>query len=167
MPLIDLLPRVNATLNGVAGVLLLCGLYLIKRRNIEAHRKVMIGAFVMSSLFLVSYVTYHTLRQQAEGIGHTKWVIDGWMRPTYYTILLTHIVLAAFVPFLAIRTLWLGSKRQDARHRRLARWTWPIWMYVSVTGVIVYAMLYEVQPRLRSDDVPLSVQPEPPTLQEP
>jgi uncharacterized membrane protein YozB (DUF420 family) len=83
-----------------------------------------------------------------DGVGHTKWEVDGILRPIYYTILISHVCLAAAVPFLAIRTLWLGVKDDIVRHRRWARITWPIWMYVSVTGVIVYLMLYHLHPAL-------------------
>jgi len=152
---LDWFPRINAALNAVAGVLLVVALIHIRRGRIDAHRRVMLSAFAVSVVFLVSYLTYHTLRQAAEGVGHTRWVVDTWLRPTYYAVLVSHVILAAAVPVLAILTLRLGLKRQDDRHRRLARWTWPIWMYVSVTGVVVYAMIYEVQPRLVAAGAPV------------
>lgn len=143
-----LLPTVNASLNGVAAMLLLVGWRLIRRGYRSAHQRVMIAAFLTSVVFLVCYVTYHSLRQAEEGVGHTRWEVDGAIRWVYYAILISHVVLAAAVPFLAIRTLWLATAARFDAHRRLARITWPIWMYVSVTGVIVYAMLYHIQPML-------------------
>lgn len=142
------LPAVNASLNALSGVLLAVGYALVKRRRLVAHRRVMVAACCVSIAFLVSYLTYHTLRQMEQGIGHTRWVVEGWLRSTYYTILLTHVVLAATVPPLAIWAVALGYRRRYERHRRVAKVTWPIWMYVSVTGVIVYFMLYHLQPAL-------------------
>lgn len=142
--LLHILPRANASLNGVAAVLLLIGFVLIKRGRQDAHKKVMVSAFAVSTLFLMSYMTYHSLKA---GL-HTPWEIEGWLRTVYYLILITHIVLAATVPFLAIALLWLGFKKRHTVHRKLAVFAWPIWMYVSVTGVLVYLLLYELQPRL-------------------
>ena len=130
------LPALNAILNASAAVLLIIGYRLIRRRKIEAHRRVMIAAFGLSVLFLISYLTYHAQ------VGSVRYQKTGAIRSVYLTILATHTVLAALVPFLAIVTLYRGLKRDDARHRRIARWTLPIWLYVSVTGVIVYLMLY-------------------------
>ncbi|MCC6908849.1 MAG: DUF420 domain-containing protein [Phycisphaerales bacterium] len=146
--LLKALPTVNASLNALAAVLLLIGRVLIRQGRKAAHMRCMIGAFLVSVVFLVSYVTYHTLRQMEQGLGHTKWEVDGLLRWVYYAILLSHVVLAAAVPFLAVRTLWLASSGRFAQHRRLAVVTWPIWMYVSVTGVLVYLMLYHLQPLL-------------------
>lgn len=131
------LPALNAILNASSALLLIIGYRLIRRGNIEAHRKVMIGAFAMSVLFLISYLVYHAQ------VGSVRYQKTGAIRTVYLTILATHTVLAALVPFLAIITLSRGLKRSDARHRRIARWTLPIWLYVSVTGVIVYLMLYQ------------------------
>jgi protein SCO1/2/putative membrane protein len=131
------LPALNAILNASSAVLLIIGFRLIRRRKIDAHRKVMIAAFAMSVLFLISYLIYHAQ------VGSVRYEKTGAIRTVYLTILATHTVLAALVPFLAIITLSRGLKRSDARHRRIARWTLPIWLYVSVTGVIVYLMLYQ------------------------
>lgn len=123
-------------LNGIAGILLLIGFVLIKNKKIEAHRRVMISAFAVSTLFLISYLTYH---------AHAKIVYfqgTGAIRAVYLTILGTHTVLAAAVPVLAIITLSRGLARKFDRHRAIAKWTWPIWMYVSITGVVVYLMLF-------------------------
>jgi uncharacterized membrane protein YozB (DUF420 family) len=134
-----MLPALNATLNAIAMVLLLVGYYLIKQKRWEAHRSVMISAFAVSTLFLISYLTYHYLR----GGMSTPFGGEGIIRSVYYFILVTHIVLAAVTPVLAIMSLSRGLQRRYDRHRRIARWTFPIWLYVSVTGVLVYLMLYQ------------------------
>jgi uncharacterized membrane protein YozB (DUF420 family) len=131
------LPAVNATLNGVAGVLLLIGFLLIRSRRIDWHRRFMIGAFVASSLFLVSYLVYHAQ------VGSVRFTRQGLVRPLYFTILITHVVLAAAVLPLAILTLTRGLRGRFSAHRAIARWTLPIWLYVSVTGVLVYVLLYQ------------------------
>jgi uncharacterized membrane protein YozB (DUF420 family) len=131
------LPAVNASLNAVSGVLLLCGYVLIRARRIAAHRAVMIAAFATSSLFLVCYLVYHAQ------VGSVPFPRHGLVRPLYFAVLITHIVLAAAVPPLAIVTITRGLKGRYAQHRRIARWTFPIWMYVSVTGVLVYVLLYQ------------------------
>lgn len=138
------LPHVNASLNGLATLLLAAGFVFIKRRNVAAHRACMLAAFGTSVLFLASYLTYHTARQMKEGVGHTKFAGEGAAAAVYYTLLISHIVLAAAVPVLAILTLRYAFRGDLPRHRRIARWTWPIWMYVSVTGVLVYLMLYHL-----------------------
>jgi uncharacterized membrane protein YozB (DUF420 family) len=131
------LPAVNATLNGIAGVLLLIGFLLIRSRRIELHRRFMIAAFAASSLFLVSYLVYHAQ------VGSVRFTRQGFVRPLYFTILITHVVLAAAVLPLAILTLTRGLKGRFSAHRAIARWTLPIWLYVSVTGVLVYVLLYQ------------------------
>ena len=140
------LPHVNAFLNTVSAALLVTGYVLVRRGRIEAHRRAMLAAFIVSAAFLVSYVTYHTLLAYYLGQGPTRFRGEGFVRPVYFTVLLTHTVLAvAVVPFILL-TLRRGLRRQDERHRRLARWTLPVWLYVSVTGVVVYAMLYHLYP---------------------
>jgi len=131
------LPALNATLNAISFVLLLTGWILIRQRRITQHRRVMIAAFIVSSLFLVSYLTYHAQ------VGSVRFTRHGFVRPVYFTILITHITLAAVVLPLAIVTLSRGLAAKYDRHRRIARWTLPIWMYVSVTGVLVYVLLYK------------------------
>jgi uncharacterized membrane protein YozB (DUF420 family) len=131
------LPAVNATLNAASGVLLLIAYLLIRARRIEQHRKVMIAAFSTSSLFLVCYLVYHAQ------VGSVPFTRQGFVRPLYFGILITHVTLAALVLPLAIVTLSRGLKRRYPQHRRIARWTFPIWMYVSVTGVLVYVLLYQ------------------------
>ena len=130
------LPAVNATLNGISGVLLIAGYLLMRARRIELHRRVMIAAFVTSSLFLICYIVYHA------NVGSVRFTRPGFVRPLYFTILITHVTLAATVPPLAIITLSRGLKARYPQHRRIARWTFPIWLYVSVTGVLVYVLLY-------------------------
>ena len=132
------LPTLNAALNAAAAVLLVCGLVSIRRRRIAVHRRFMVGAFVTSVLFLASYVTYHAQAGSRPFPGH------GPIRLLYFAILVPHVVLAAGIVPLALVTLRRGLRRDDAAHRRLARWTWPIWMYVSITGVIIYVMLYHL-----------------------
>ena len=150
------LVHLNAALNTLATVLLIAGLVLIKQGRRQAHGRTMIAAFVVSCLFLISYLTYHYT------VLHVKFTHEGTIRTIYYTILLSHIALAVVVPFLATATLVfaiLGTGFRGAaelpeatrlrlltRHRSLARWTLPIWLYVSVTGVVVYAMLYHLWP---------------------
>jgi uncharacterized membrane protein YozB (DUF420 family) len=134
----DALPPINAVLNGLAAVLLVIGLILIKTRNIQAHRNVMLTAFGVSTVFLASYLTYHA---HAE-IVYFKGI--GVIRTIYMTILWTHTPLAAAVPVLAIITLNRGLKARFDKHRAIAKWTWPIWMYVNVTGVVIYFMLFQM-----------------------
>jgi putative membrane protein len=132
------LPALNATLNGIAGALLALGYYFIRDKRVAAHRACMLSAFVASTLFLVSYLIYHSQVGSRPFPGH------GGVRLLYFTILITHIVLAAAIVPMALITLRRGLKLDVARHRRIARWTWPLWMYVSVTGVVIYVMLYRL-----------------------
>jgi len=132
------LPGVNAILNATAALLLAIGYVLIRQRKIEAHRKVMLVAFSVSCFFLVSYLVYHF------NVGSVRFQKQGTIRTVYFAVLLTHTVLAAAVPPLAIITLRRGLSARYDPHRRIARWTLPIWLYVSVTGVVVYWMLYRM-----------------------
>ena len=132
------LPTVNATLNAISGIFLLTGYVLIKRREIQAHRNAMLGAFASSALFLISYVTYHA---QA---GSRPFTGQGPIRYIYFAILISHVVLAAVILPMAIATLSRGLAGRYAEHKRIAKKTFPAWMYVSVTGVIVYLMLYQM-----------------------
>jgi len=138
--IIRLLPTVNAVLNALATVLLLWGYVLIKGRREPAHKRVMITAFVVSILFLTCYLIYHW------NVGSVHFEGPPVVRTIYLGILLTHVTLAATVPFLAGATIYLGLRDRRARHRALARWTFPIWLYVSVTGVVIYLMLYHLYP---------------------
>ena len=139
MPQLTDLPTINAALNATSAVLLVIGYGLIRRRRIAAHRAVMIAAFSCSVLFLISYLTYHFQ------VGSVRFQGTGGVRTLYFAILLTHTVLAAAVPFLAAITLVRALRERFDRHRAIARWTLPIWLYVSVTGVAVYWMLYRME----------------------
>lgn len=132
------LPLVNATLNGIAAILLVTGYICIKRGRITAHRRAMITAFCTSVLFLVCYVIYHAHTGSRPFPGH------GPIRTVYFSILISHVVLAAVIPPLAGVTLLRGLRGRFDRHVPLARWTLPLWLYVSVTGIVVYLMLYQL-----------------------
>jgi len=134
-----MLPAVNATLNAIATLLLLWGFVLIRRKRWQEHRNVMMAAFIVSIVFLASYLTYHGLR----GGVSTPFGGEGAIRIVYYVVLVTHVILAAVVPVLAILSISRGLSRRFDKHRRIARWTFPIWLYVSITGVLVYFMLYQ------------------------
>lgn len=134
----DALAPVNATLNATSTAFLLAGFAFIRARRIEAHRKAMLGAVTASALFLVFYVTRFTLTGSHEFAG------EGVARTVYLAILFSHMVLAVVVLPLVVRLLFLASRERFAEHRRLARWTFPIWLYVSVTGIVVYILLYHV-----------------------
>jgi putative membrane protein len=134
------LATTDAALNATAGLLLVLGLIEIKRGREASHKRLMLAAFAVSIVFLACYLTYHLTNPPALFHG------QGLLRPIYFSILISHIVLAATVPFLAGATIYLGLKDRRAAHRRLAKFTWPIWFYVSVTGVVVYFMLYILYP---------------------
>ena len=134
--MISQLPAVNATLNAIAAVLLTCGYIMIRRHRIETHRRFMLAAFATSALFLTSYLVYHY------NIGSKPFPGQGPIRIVYFTILITHVILAAAVLPLALITLNHALRSRFEKHVPIARWTLPIWLYVSVTGVVVYVMLY-------------------------
>jgi uncharacterized membrane protein YozB (DUF420 family) len=136
------LPLVNATLNALSAVFLACGYRFIRQGRRRAHRNCMLAAVAASTIFLVSYLTYHLLVHSVTRFQH-----PAWFRPIYLLILLTHTVLAAtVVPMVAV-TLFRALKARFDPHRRIARWTWPVWMYVSVTGVLIYLLLYRIFPQ--------------------
>ena len=132
------LPALNATLNGISALLLTTGYVLIRRGRVVLHKRCMIAALVSSSLFLTSYVVYHL------HTGSRPFPGQGVIRVIYFAILLTHVVLAAAIVPLALITATRGLRSQFDRHARIARWTLPLWMYVSVTGVVIYLMLYQM-----------------------
>jgi putative membrane protein len=134
------LPTINAFLNATAAVLLVWGFTLIKQKRIAEHRRVMLSAFTVSCIFLACYLVYHY------NVGSVHFPRPGWVKTLYLTILTTHTILAVTVPFLAIITLNRALRGRFDKHRKIARWTFPIWLYVSVTGVIVYLMLYHLYP---------------------
>ena len=138
---VDALPHLNAALNAASAVLLVTGWILIKQRRIEQHRGCMIAAVVVSSLFLLSYVIYHA------NVGSKPFPGTGFIRTVYFAILIPHVILAAAVLPPILITFTRGLRRDDIRHRRLARKTLPVWLFVSVTGVIVYLMLYRLSPQ--------------------
>jgi uncharacterized membrane protein YozB (DUF420 family) len=146
MTLADL-PVVNASLNGVSAVCLTAGYYFIRRKNPIAHRNCMISAFVASTLFLACYLTYHGYLAYHLHRGPTRFVNPPAFRPVYLFILLTHTILAVVIVPLVLITLSRGLRRRFDLHKRIARWTWPCWMYVSVTGVIIYLLLYQIFPQ--------------------
>jgi uncharacterized membrane protein YozB (DUF420 family) len=134
------LPVLNAVLNAMSAILLSVGYRFIRRHQITAHKRCMLAACATSALFLISYLTYHYC------VGSMPFRGQGWVRPLYFTILISHTILAATIVPLAIMTLFRAWKADFRQHARLARWTLPIWLYVSVTGVIIYVMLYQLFP---------------------
>jgi len=134
----SIFPVIDATLNGITAVLLAVGHHFIKRGSLAKHRAVMISAFITSSVFLACYLYYHF------HVGSVHFRGRGWSRPLYFSILISHTTLAIVVLPMILTTLVLGLRSRFERHRGIARWTYPIWMYVSITGVIVYLMLYKI-----------------------
>jgi putative membrane protein len=130
------LPTVNAALNATAAVLIGIGFYFIKQKNIRAHKVCMVAALAVSGLFLTSYLFYHY------NVGSVRFTKQGWIRNVYFPLLLSHTVLAALVLPMVLRTTYLAFRNRFVDHVRIARWTFPTWMYVSITGVVVYLMLY-------------------------
>jgi putative membrane protein len=134
------LPAVNAVLNATSAVLLASGYGFIRRRQVTAHKRCMIAAFATSIMFLLSYLTYHY------NVGSMPFRGQGWVRPLYFTILISHTILAVVIVPVALITLFRAWKADFAKHVRIAKWTLPIWLYVSLTGIIVYWMLYQLFP---------------------
>lgn len=141
------LPAVNASLNGLSAVLLTAGYIFIRRKNIPAHRACMISAFCVSVIFLICYLTYHTYLGVVLHRGPTRFLHPLWFRPIYLTILLTHTVLALVIVPLILITLFRALRERFDQHKKIARWTLPLWLYVSVTGVVVYLLLYQIFPQ--------------------
>ncbi len=129
-------PAFNATLNATSAVLLVSGLIVIRAKRVGAHRAFMVAACLVTATFFVSYLLYHAQ------VGSVKFLGTGWMRPVYFAILISHTTLAIVIVPLVLRTLFLATRERFAEHKRLARWTFPLWLYVSVTGIVVYWMLY-------------------------
>lgn len=136
------IPALNACLNGLATILMTCGFIFIKQGKKESHRKMMLSAGTVSAVFLIGYVTHKIL---VRGV-HTPFGGEGVIRSIYYTMLISHILLAISIAYLVPRTFWFAIKGNFERHRKWARWTFPIWYYVSVTGVLVYLFLYQWWP---------------------
>ena len=142
------LPLINACLNALATVFLTFGFVFIKKGNKTAHRNCMVSAFVTSTVFLACYLTYHF---NTEAV--TRFVDPAWFRPIYLVLLFTHVVLAVVILPLIFMTLSRALKERFEQHKKIARWTWPLWMYVSITGVLIYLLLYQIfpQPKPKSD----------------
>ena len=134
----SVLPTLNAVLNGTSAVLIGVGRSFIRRGKVAQHRRLMIAAVISSSLFLISYLWYHA------HVGSRHFPGQGWSRPVYFSILFTHTVLAAALVPLVVVTLTRGLRGRYQRHKPIARWTYPVWMYVSITGVVIYLLLYHV-----------------------
>jgi len=141
------LPAVNACLNGLSTIFLTAGFVLIKRGNQRAHRNCMIAALASSTVFLVCYLYYHYQMKQVYGEAHTRFVDPAWFRPIYLAILFTHLIGAIAIVPLVIMTVSRAIRQKFELHKKIARWTWPIWMYVSVTGVVIYFLLYRIFPQ--------------------
>ncbi len=150
---VEHLPAVNATLNATAAVLLVAGWLLIKARRERPHKWAMLTAFGVSIVFLACYLLYHFQ------VGRVRFQGPANVRAFYLAMLASHVVLAATVPVLAGITIWLGLKDRRQKHRQLARWTFPIWLYVSVTGVLIYVMLYHIYPAPAADSIIEGVRP--------
>ena len=143
---LSIFPHLNASLNALSAVFLFTGFYFIMRREISRHRACMLAASISSGVFLISYLTYHSLRTYYFGLGPTRFTGEGLSRPIYFTILGSHTFLAALVTPFVLWTLWRGLRGDYERHKRIARLVFPVWIYVSITGVIVYLMLYQIYP---------------------
>ena len=141
------LPAVNACLNGFSAIFLTAGYCFIRKQNKIAHRNCMVSAFITSVLFLICYITYHSYVAYVLHKGPTVFKDPAWFRPIYLTILLTHTVLAVVIVPMVLMTLNRAIKQRFELHKKIARWTWPIWMYVSVTGVVIYLLLYKIFPQ--------------------
>lgn len=141
------LPAINASLNGLSAILLTAGYIFIRRGQKIAHRNCMISAFCVSIVFLCCYLTYHTYLAVVLHRGPTHFLQPEWFRPIYLTILLTHTILAMVIVPMILITITRALRERFDQHKRIARWTWPLWMYVSVTGVIVYLLLYQIFPQ--------------------
>jgi uncharacterized membrane protein YozB (DUF420 family) len=146
MDLLSVFPHLNASLNALSAIFLFCGFYFIIRSEVHKHRLCMLTASVVSGLFLISYVSYHSIRTYYFGLGPTRFSGTGLSRPIYFTILTSHTFLATTVAPFVVWTLWRALKGNFEKHKRLARLVFPVWIYVSVTGVIVYLMLYQLYP---------------------
>ena len=146
MDLLQIFPHLNAILNATSGTFLLIGFYFIHSREIAKHRASMLAAAGISAIFLVSYLSHHAIRTYYFGLGPTKFTGTGLIRPVYFTILTSHTILAALVAPFIVLTLWRGVKGQFEKHKKIARLVYPVWLYVSATGVIVYLILYQFYP---------------------
>lgn len=141
------LPLINAILNSCSALLLLAGYAAIKRDQKERHKRCMVSALITSTLFLTCYVIYHVGMQRVYGSAHTRFVDPAWFRPWYLALLASHLLLAIAIVPMVLMTVYHAIRGNFERHRKIARWTWPCWMYVSVTGVVIYLLLYRIFPQ--------------------
>jgi putative membrane protein len=141
------LPAINASLNGLSAAFLTAGFIFIRQKKIIPHRNCMISAFCVSVVFLVCYISYHSYLALVLHRGPTRFLNPSWFRPIYLTILLTHTILAMVIVPMILITLSRALRERFEIHKKIARWTWPLWMYVSVTGVVVYLLLYQIFPQ--------------------
>ena len=146
MDLLSIFPHLNAILNATSGVLIVTGFYFIRTKQIAKHRTCMLSASIVSAAFLASYLTHHAIRTYYFGLGPTKFIGEGLARPIYFTILTSHTLLATLITPFVLLTLWRGLKGSFGKHKKIARLVFPIWLYVSATGVIVYLLLYQIYP---------------------
>lgn len=146
MEALGIFPHLNAALNASSGLFLMVGFYFIRSKQVERHRICMLSAAAISTLFLIGYLAHHSLRTYYFGLGPTRFTGDGLARPIYFTILTSHTILAAAVAPGVLLTLWRAWKGQFEKHRKIARLVFPAWLYVSITGVIVYILLYHLYP---------------------
>jgi uncharacterized membrane protein YozB (DUF420 family) len=146
MELLKIFPHLNASLNALSSVFLIAGFYFILRKEVKKHRACMLTACTVSALFLVSYISHHALRTYYFGLGPTKFTGEGIARPVYFTILTSHTVLAALVAPFVVWTLARALRGRFDLHKKLARLVYPVWLYVALTGVVVYLMLYQIYP---------------------
>ena len=141
------LPLINAILNSCSALLLLAGYVAIKRDQKERHKRCMVSALITSTLFLTCYVIYHVGMQRVYGSAHTRFVDPAWFRPWYLALLASHLLLAIAIVPMVLMTVYHAIRGNFERHRKIARWTWACWMYVSVTGVVIYLLLYRIFPQ--------------------
>lgn len=146
MDFLHIFPHLNAMLNTSSSIFLVSGFYFILTKQIARHRACMLTAASISAVFLASYLTHHALRTYYFGLGPTRFTGEGLIRPVYFTILTSHTILAAVVTPFVLMTLWLGLKGRYDKHRNVARLVFPVWLYVSLTGVVVYLILYQFYP---------------------
>ena len=146
MDLLSIFPHLNALLNATSGVLIVVGFYFMRSKQVAKHRTCMLSASIVSAVFLTSYLTHHAIRTYYFGLGPTKFTGEGLARPIYFTILTSHTLLATLITPFVLLTLWRGLKGNFDKHKKIARLVFPVWLYVSVTGVIVYLLLYQIYP---------------------
>lgn len=144
--LLKFFPHLNASLNAASGLFLIAGFYFILTKQVHRHRLCMLTAATISALFLICYVAHHIIRTSIFGLGPTRFTGEGLARPIYFTILASHTVFASVVGPFVVLTLWRALKGRFDAHRKIARLVFPVWLYVSITGVLVYLMLYQIYP---------------------